>query len=129
MHISHCTEQITLYYLYGYSWTQNLRIWKCSWAWWKNRGKRSPRKNTKSKYLRGQVLEFFVLGIKTRAGTTSDSKTMEDRGGGKELTNPNPAPTPLNIISNLASMNKQDRKGKGNDTKGNGSIQTDTAGC
>src|ERR1700678_2667363 len=46
---------------------------------WKNRGKRSPRKNTKSKYLRGQVLEFFVLGIKTRAGTTSDSETMEER--------------------------------------------------
>src|SRR5271168_2600058 len=36
MHISHCTEQITLYYLYGYSWTQNLRIWKCSWAWTRN---------------------------------------------------------------------------------------------
>src|ERR1700678_2677255 len=45
----------------------------------KTGGKRSPRKNTKSKYLRGQVLEFFVLGIKTRAGTTSDSETMEDR--------------------------------------------------
>src|SRR5271168_618144 len=49
------------------------------WAFWKNRGKRSPRKNTKSKYLRGQVFEFFVLGIKTRAGTTSDSETMEDK--------------------------------------------------
>src|ERR1700678_3303865 len=36
MHISHCTEQITLHYLYGYSWTQNLRIWKCSWAWTRN---------------------------------------------------------------------------------------------
>src|SRR5271155_5690460 len=36
MHISHCTEQITLYYLYSYSWTQNLRIWKCSWAWMRN---------------------------------------------------------------------------------------------
>src|ERR1700678_3162201 len=45
----------------------------------KTGGKRSPRKNTKSKYLRGQVLEFFVLGIKTRAGTTSDSETMEDK--------------------------------------------------
>jgi hypothetical protein len=46
---------------------------------WKNRGKRSPRKNTKSEYLRGQILEFFVLEIKTRAGTTSDSETIEDR--------------------------------------------------
>src|ERR1700678_220840 len=49
----------------------------------KTGGKRSPRKNTKSKYLRGQVLEFFVLGIKTRAGTTSDSEPMEDKGGGR----------------------------------------------
>ena len=46
---------------------------------WKNRGKRSPWKNTKSKHLQSQILEFFVLEIKTRAGTTSDMETIEDR--------------------------------------------------
>ena len=46
---------------------------------WKNREKRSPRKNTKSKHLQSQIIEFFVLEIKTRAGTTSDRETIEDR--------------------------------------------------
>src|ERR1700678_2434573 len=39
---SACTSHIArnkshfITYVYGYSWTQNLRIWKCSWTWTRN---------------------------------------------------------------------------------------------
>jgi hypothetical protein len=46
---------------------------------WKNRGEMFPRKNTKSEHLQNKVVEFFVLRIETRAGTTSDREAMEDR--------------------------------------------------
>jgi hypothetical protein len=46
---------------------------------WKNRGEMFPQKNTKSKQLQNKVVEFFVLRIKTRAGTTSDRESIEDR--------------------------------------------------
>ena len=42
-------------------------------------GEKFPRKNTKSKHLQNKIVEFFVLRIKTRAGTTSDKEATEDR--------------------------------------------------
>ena len=42
-------------------------------------GEKVPSENTKSKHLRSQIIEFFVLETKTRAGTTSDRETIEDR--------------------------------------------------
>src|SRR5271168_1864588 len=87
MHISHCTEQITLYYLYGYSWTQNLRIWKCSWAWTRNHqvGKHCQWKishhNSKRRRSRTRCTlqpYFYIKGLGNRHQGTIRFQTWDE---------------------------------------------------